>query len=113
MLIQEEVKDDRGLHKASYNVYEINRLKSVELNICFQKFTFLLFDCSFMVRNVFEITYCKAFEDVEKTSKCFGVQKRIQSVTKLMSCVDRHFSFLHCSRPLLSTFLGHVWVELG
>ncbi len=52
MLIQEEVKDDGGLHKARYNVNEINRLKSVELTICFQEFTFLLFDCSFVVTNV-------------------------------------------------------------
>ncbi len=37
----------------------------------------------------------------------------LQSATKLMSCVNRHFSFLHCSQPLLSIFLGHVWLEMG
>ncbi len=37
----------------------------------------------------------------------------IQSATKLMSCVNRRFSFLHCSQPLLSIFLGHVWLEMG
>ncbi len=30
-----------------------------------------------------------------------------------MSCVSRHFSFLHCSQPLLLIFFGHVWFELG
>ncbi len=29
--------------------------------------------------------------------------------TKLMSCVKQHFSFLHCSKTLLSIALGHVW----
>ncbi len=36
-----------------------------------------------------------------------------QSATKLMSCVNQHFSFLHCSQPLLSIFLGHIWLEMG
>ncbi len=39
--------------------------------------------------------------------------RHLQSATKLMFCINRHLSFLHCSQPLLSIFLGHVWLELG
>ncbi len=41
------------------------------------------------------------------------VKLNLQSATKLMSCVNRHFSFFHCSQSLLSISLGHLCLELG
>ncbi len=41
-----------------------------------------------------------------------AVRKKVRRVRLFMSCVNRHFSILHCSQPLLLIFLGHVWLEL-
>ncbi len=72
VLIQGKVKGDGGLMRTIV----INRLKSVENTILFRCLRSLLFGFLLLRRNGFEISSCKAFEDVEKTGKRFGVQNR-------------------------------------
>ncbi len=67
------MKGDGGLMRTIV----INRLKSVKNSILFRRSRSLLFGFLLLRRSGFVINSCKAFEDVEKSGKSFGVQNRI------------------------------------